>query len=83
MLSRILASLGAISVWTIVFTALDDDIPAFAAYAHALQSGNTWADTMIQTLMRDHVQIPSVLTLMLLAVLWAPVLDRVLPAETK
>lgn len=83
MLSRILASLGAISVWTIVFTALDDDISTFATYARELQSGNTWADTVIQTLMRDHVQIPSVLTLMLLAVLWAPVLDRALPVKAK
>jgi hypothetical protein len=78
---RIIATLIVSALWIVIFTALHGDSVILASYARELQSQSDFADYLVRSLSRDHVQLPSVASFMALAVLWAPVLDHKLAAK--
>jgi hypothetical protein len=80
MASRVLATCGLLSLWLLFFFTLEGSLPALLRYIHDLQ-GNYLADYVMRATMRDHMQLPAVISFMALAVLWAPVIDDKLESK--
>ena len=81
MKSRICATISLIALWSLFLLTIAGWLPRLASYTEDLRLNSSAADSIIQTLMSEHMRLPGVFSCMLLAVLWAPVIESKLPVK--
>ena len=74
MKTRIAATLAVLALWLVFWLTFAGNLPAIAAYTEELRSTSV-GDSVMQTLMSEHMRLPAVVSFMILAVLWAPVIE--------
>lgn len=74
MKTRIAATFGVLALWLFFWLTIEGSLPGVASYAEELQSTGV-GDSIMQNLMNDHMRLPAVFSFMVLAMLWAPVIE--------